>query len=148
MKWEMNAKTHTQNAARGLAAGFVFVAMLVAAFSLWTAIPLTWVYIGSKVSQSQFPSGGPYAVVAVGIIVSVLIDGWLIGRLNDLYVRITGSNRLQPIRPAWMRSMRDAAPLQTSVTVVEAVMMASVMLAALALTVWFFLLAGSPIPNQ
>ena len=33
-------------------------------------------------------------------------------------------------------------------TVVEAVLMASVMLAALALTVWFFLLAGSPIPNQ
>ena len=33
-------------------------------------------------------------------------------------------------------------------TVVEAVLMSSVMLAALALTVWFFLLAGSPIPNQ
>ena len=33
-------------------------------------------------------------------------------------------------------------------TVVEAVLMGSVMLAALALTVWFFLLAGSPIPNQ
>ena len=87
-------------------------------------------------------------MVAVGILVSVLFDGWLIGRLNELYVRITGSNRLQPIRPTWMRSMRDAAPLQSSVTVVEAVLMASVMLAALALTVWFFLLAGSPIPNQ
>jgi hypothetical protein len=120
--------------------------MLVAAFALWTAIPLTWVYVASKVSRTQFPSGGPYALVAGGILVSVVIDAWLIGRLNTLYVRITGTNRLHSIRPTWLRSMRDSAPA-ASVTVVEAVMMASVMLAAVALTVWFFLLAGSPIPN-
>lgn len=140
--------THTHAPARGLAAAAVFLAMLLAAFSLWTAIPLSWVYIASKVSHTQFPSGGPYAVVIVGIAASVLFIAWLIGRLNDLYIRITGTNRLGPIRPAWMRSMRDATPVRGSVTVVEAVLMASVMLAALALTVWFFLLAGSPIPNQ
>ena len=144
----MTANTHTHNPTRGLAAGLVFLAMLLAAFALWTAIPLSWVYIASKLSETQFPAGGPYAVVAVGIIVSVLVVAWLIGRLNDLYVRITGTNRLTPIRPAWLKSMRDTGCLQSSVTVVEAVLMSSVMLAALALTIWFFLLAGSPIPNQ
>jgi hypothetical protein len=144
----MNSRAHTVSASRGLAAGVVFVAMLVAAFALWTVIPLVWVYIASKVSHTQFPSGGPYAVVAAGILVSVLVDAWLIGRLNSLYVRITGTNQLHPIRPTWLRSMRDSAPAYNSVTVVEAVMMASVLLAALALTVWFFVLAGSPIPNQ
>jgi hypothetical protein len=136
------------NQARGLAAGLVFLAMLLAAFSLWTAIPLSWVYIASKVSHTQFPSGGPYVVVIVGILTSVLIVAWLIGRLNDLYVRITGTNRLGPMRPTWLKSMRDTSPVGDSVTVVEAVLMGSVMLAALALTVWFFILAGSPIPNQ
>jgi hypothetical protein len=87
-------------------------------------------------------------VVVIGIIVTVLVDAWLIGRLNDLYVRVTGSNRLVATRPGWLKSMRDAAPVQSSVTVVEAVMMSSVMLAALALITWFFLLAGSPLPNQ
>lgn len=140
------AKTH--RVGRGLAAGFVFVAMLLAAFSLWTAIPLSWVYIASKLSRTQFPSGGPYAIVAIGIIASILFVAWLIGRLNNLYIRITGTNRLAPIRPGWLKSMRDTAPMAHSVTVVEAVLMASVLLAALALTVWFFLLAGSPIPNQ
>ena len=140
--------THTHVASRGFAAGVVFVAMLLAAFSLWTVIPLSWVYIASKVSHTQFPSGGPYAVVAVGIIASVLFVAWLIGRLNNLYIRITGTNRLGTIRPTWMRSMREAAPTRGSVTVVEAVLMASVMLAGLALTIWFFVLAGSPIPNQ
>ena len=144
----MSSSAHTVNAGRGLAAGVVFVAMLVAAFALWTAIPLVWIYIASKVSHTQFPSGGPYAVVAGGILVSVLIDAWLIGRLNSLYVRLTGTNRLHPIRPTWLRSMRDTSPVANSVTVVEAVMMASVLLAAVALTLWFFFLSGSPIPNQ
>jgi len=122
--------------------------MLLAALALWTAIPLSWVWIGSKVSPTQFPSGGPYAVVIVGILVSVISVAWLIGRLNNLYVRITGTNRLEPIRPTWLRSMREATPVQSSVTVVEAVLMGSVMLAAIALTLWFFFLAGSPLPNQ
>ena len=148
MKSGMATDTHTHNAARGLAAGLVFVAMLLAAFSLWTAVPLSWVYIASKVSHTQFPSGGPYAVVAVGIVATVLFVAWLIGRLNNLYIRITGTNRLAPIRPAWLKSMRDTGGPQSSVTVVEAVLMGSVMLAAAALTVWFFVAAGSPIPNQ
>src|ERR1700679_3951022 len=118
-----NARTH--NAARSLAAGLVFMAMLLAAFSLWTAIPLSWIYIASKASHTQFPSGGPYAIVAVGIVASVLIVAWLIGRLNDLYIRITGTNRLSPIRPPWLKSMRDSGGLQSSVTVVEAVLVRS-----------------------
>jgi hypothetical protein len=144
----MGTQEKSHRAGRALAASLVFLAMLLAAFSLWTAIPLSWVYIGSKVSETQFPSGGPYAVVAVGIVVSILVVAWIIGRLNDLYVRITGTNRLAPMRPTWLKSMRDTAPLTGSVTVVEAVLMASVMLAALALALWFFLLAGSPLPDQ
>jgi hypothetical protein len=137
-----------RNFGRNAAATAVFFAMLFAAFSLWTLIPLGWVFIASKLAKSQFPSIGPYMIVIVGIIATVLIDAWIIGRLNDLYIRVTGSNRLVQSRPNWLKSMRDAAPVQNAVTVVEAVMMSSVMLAALALVTWFFLLAGSPIPNQ
>ncbi|HVV90457.1 MAG TPA: hypothetical protein VHB53_08185 [Solirubrobacterales bacterium] len=133
---------------RNAAATAVFFTMLFAAFSLWTLIPLGWVYIASKLARSQFPSMGPYMIVVFGIVFTVLVDAWIIGRLNDLYVHITGSNRLVQSRPAWLKSMRDAAPAQNAVTVVEAVMISSVMLAALVLVVWFFLLAGSPIPNR
>lgn len=132
---------------RGLAASIVFVVMLVAALALWTAIPLGWIWIGSKVATSQFPAEGPYAVVAVGIVVTILLDAWLIGRLNALYVRITGTNRLTPMRPSWLKSMRDTGNV-ASTTVVEAVMMGSVLLAGLVFVAWFFLLAGSPLPSQ
>src|SRR5882757_2906441 len=104
-----------RNLGRNVAATAVFFAMLLAAFSLWTLIPLGWVYIASKLSHSQFPSIGPYMVVVIGIIVTVLVDAWLIGRLNDLYVRVTGSNRLVATRPGWLKSLRDAAPVQNSV---------------------------------
>ncbi|HET7590549.1 MAG TPA: hypothetical protein VFK14_10275 [Solirubrobacterales bacterium] len=144
----MESRAQRHGAVHSVAAGFVFLAMLLAAFSLWTAIPLTWVYIASKLSQTQFPSGGPYAIVAVGIVASILFVAWLIGRLNTLYIRITGTNRLEPIRPTWLKSMRDTGPARSSVTVVEAVLMGSVLMAMLALTLWFFLWAGSPIPNQ
>ena len=48
--------------------------MLVAAFSLWTIIPLSWVYIASKVSHTQIPSIGPNLVCVAGILFTVLCD--------------------------------------------------------------------------
>jgi hypothetical protein len=130
-------------------ASAIFATMLLAALALWTAIPVGWIYIGSKVATTQFPAEGPYAVVAIGILVTIVLDAWLIGRLNALYMRVTGTNRLAPMRPSWLKSMRDssAAP-GSATTVVEAVMIGSVMLAGLVFVGWFFLLAGSPIPNQ
>jgi hypothetical protein len=148
MSAPMNTHSHSATPVRGLFAAAVFVVMLLAALSIWTAIPLSWIYIGSKVSHTQFPSQGPYFVVAAGILVSVILVAWLISRLNRLYIQITGTNRLAPMRPTWLRSMRDTSPSSGTTTVVEAVLMGSVLLAAIALTIWFFFLAGSPLPNQ
>jgi hypothetical protein len=133
---------------RGMTASAIFVLMLFAALALWTAIPVGWIWIGSQVASTQFPAEGPYAVVAVGIVVTIVLDAWLIGRLNSLYVHVTGTNRLAPMRPSWLKSMRDSGGLESSTTVVEAVMMGSVLLACAVFVAWFFLLAGSPIPNQ
>ena len=69
MNVEMATDSRSAGPARGLAAMAIFLAMLLAALSIWTAIPLGWIYIGSKVSHTQFPSGGPYFVVAIGIVV-------------------------------------------------------------------------------
>jgi DNA-binding transcriptional regulator YbjK len=148
MKLGMAEGAHTHHTGKSVAASFIFVAMLVAALSLWTVLPVTWLYIGSKVSKTQFPAEAPYAVVIVGLIASIILVAWLISRLNRLYMEGTGTNRLAPMRPSWMRSMRDTAAPASNTTVVEAVLMGSVLLATLALTTWFFLLAGSPLPDQ
>ncbi len=121
--------------------------MLFAGLALWTAIPLGWIYIASKVAETQFPSEGPYAIVAIGIIVTIVIDAWLLGRLNGLYVRLTGTDRLAPMRPSWLKSMRDTPARPNDTTVIEAVMIGSVMLAGAVFLAWFIFLAGSPLPT-
>jgi hypothetical protein len=148
MHSETITHTHGPSPARSLAASAVFVAMLLTALALWTAIPLGWIWIGSRVSTTQFPSEGPYAVVAIGILVTVVFDAWLIGRLNAAYMRITGTNRLAPMRPSWLKSMRESDAPASTTTVVEAVLMGSVLLAGAVFMAWFFLLAGSPLPSQ
>jgi|SRR5213592_3713163 len=137
-----------RRAGRGLAATILVLAMIVAALSMWTVIPLGWVWIGSRISKTQDPAGGPYMVVLVGIVVSILLISWLLSRLNRLYVHITGTNTVARIRAPWMKSMRDSEAPRPYPTVLETVIVASVILAILAATLWFFLLAGSPLPNQ
>jgi hypothetical protein len=131
-----------------VAAGVVVIAMVIAALSMWTVVPFTWIYIASQLSSSQAPSTGPYMLVFVGVITSIVLLGWLLGRLNRLYIRITGTHTVAPIRPAWMKSMRDEPGTAGNPTVLEAVIVASVGLAILALVLWFFILAGSPLPSQ
>jgi hypothetical protein len=145
---ETITQSRETNPIRGMTASLIFLVMLFAALALWTVIPVGWIYIGSKIAETQFPAEGPYAVVAVGILVSILIDAWAIGHLNALYVRVTGTNRLAPMRPSWLKSMRDTGGSAGTTTVVEAVLMGSVMLAVLVFVGWFFLLAGSPLPNR
>jgi hypothetical protein len=132
----------------GAAAIVVVVAMIVAALSMWTVIPLGWVWVGSQLSEGQDPSGGPYMVVMVGIVTSIVLIAWLLGRLNQLYVRLTGTTSVEPMRPAWLKSMRDTRGAPRMPTVLETVVVTSVILAILAMAGWFLFIAGSPLPNQ
>lgn len=132
---------------RRAAAALVFAAMLVAALSLWSLIPLGWIYVGARLSSTQFPAMGPYLIVAAGIIVSVVAVALALARLSRLYEGITGSNRIEPGRASWLRSMRDTGATHTSVSVVEVALISSAALAGIAFVVWFFVAAGSPLPN-
>ena len=146
---ESSAEAPRRRPVRAGAATLVALAMILAAFSLWTIVPLAWIYVGSKIANSQFPAGGPYALVFVGIVLSILAIAWLIGRLNRLYIRITGSHTVAPMRSAWLKSMRDTgSDMNRGMSLLEAVIATSVVLAILALCAWFFVAAGSPLPNQ
>jgi hypothetical protein len=133
---------------RGTAALFVVGVMVIAALSMWTVIPLGWIWVGSRISNTQEPSGGPYMLVFVGIVISILILSWVLSRLNRLYVRITGSNAIANVRPAWMKGMTENRVQGRNPTVMETVVVTSVGLALLGMVLWFFFLAGSPLPSQ
>lgn len=135
------------NPLRRIAAAFVALMMLIAAFSLWTLIPLAWLWIGSQVAETQFPSMGPYAVVLFGVIFSIMLVAWLLGLMNELYLKLTGSHTVEPIRPGWLTAMSDTSTLRQTPTLLEAVIIGSVFFAVVSLLVWFFTAAGSPLPS-
>ena len=144
-----HARGHVPAAGAGLAATFVVAVMVLGAFSMWTVIPWGWIWIGSMIADSQQPSGGPYMVVFFGIVCSIIAMAWVLSRLNRLYIRITGTTEL-PSRylPAWRKSLSDARGGGRGPNVLEAVILASVLLAGVAMAVWFFIAAGSPLPSQ
>jgi hypothetical protein len=144
-----HARGHVPAAGVSLAATFVVAVMVLGAFSMWTVIPWGWIWIGSMISDSQQPSGGPYMVVFFGIVCSILVMAWVLSRLNRLYVRITGTTQLSArYLPAWRKSLSDERQGPGGMNVLEAVILASVLLAGAALAIWFFIAAGSPLPSQ
>ena len=144
-----DARGHVPAAGASLAATFVVAVMVLGAFSMWTLIPWGWIWIGSMISDTQQPSGGPYMVVFFGIVCSIIAMAWVLSRLNRLYIRITGTAQL-PTRylPAWRKSLSDARPGPGGMNVLEAVILASVLLAGVAMAIWFLFAAGSPLPSQ
>lgn len=129
------------------AATGVALVMLFFALSIWTLIPLGWVWIGSQLAATQFPSIGPYILVLIGIVITILCTAWVIGRLNDLYVSLTGTHTVAPLRAAWLRSARDTKREYGQPRLVEVILILSAILALSAFVFWFLFYAGSPIGN-
>lgn len=131
-----------------MAATGLFGLMLVAAFSLWTVIPFGWIWVGSKVSDTQAPSSGPYAIVFFGIVISIIAVVLLLTYLNHLYERLLGTTVIDMERVRLFKSLSEDRMRRRSWTVLEAVILSSVMCAIFVAFLWFLFIAGSPLPNQ
>lgn len=129
------------------AATVLIVAMSIAALFLWVGIPLGWLWIGSQLVSSSQPSMGPYAVVAVGIVGSVVVDAMILSRLNRTYMRVTDSDGQVRIQMPWMRSLRGERESGRETSVLDIILIGSVTLAGLAMFLWWIFLAGSPLPG-
>jgi hypothetical protein len=133
--------------ARRLQGGLIIALMLIGGFSLWTVIPLGWLWIGSQVVGTQEPKLWAYMLVLAGIIVSVIAVGKILAVLNGRFLSLQGENYSPKMPLPWLESMRDQRHSQRA-TVLDMVLVASALLAGAALLVWFLLLAGSPLPSQ
>jgi hypothetical protein len=132
---------------RKAAAAVLIVAMSVAALLLWVGIPVGWLWIGSQLVSSSQPSMGPYAVVAIGIIVSVVIDAMILSRLNRTYQRVTGTDGQVRLQLPWLKSMRGERESPRETSVLDIILVGSVTLAGLTMLLWWVFLAGSPLPG-
>ena len=129
-----------------LAKAGLIALMVVGSLMLWIGIPVGWLWLGSQLSSdSQQSTLGIYLLVLAGIVASMIVTAKVLTKLNGLYGRVTGGTPEVRIRAPWLRSMRGEEDHRPPRQILDVVMVASVSAAMLAMAVWFFLFAGSPI---
>jgi multisubunit Na+/H+ antiporter MnhC subunit len=121
---------------------------IAAAIVIGAGVPLFWVWVGSQIQGSrgaQSVEPGTAVVMVFGILFSYIIVLIVAGVIQ---AREQGSQR-PPTRYPWMRSMRDEPyrPGTTKLTPVEAVFVGTAIVASIAMLIWFFAFAGSPLPS-
>jgi hypothetical protein len=126
-----------------------FVLEIVAAVVIGAGVPLLWIWIGSLIQSSrgaQHVEGSTAAILIVGILVTYVVILVIAGAIQG---RSTRDVERAPTRYPWNRSMRDEPyrPGTTKLTPVEAVFVGTAVVASIAMVVWFFALAGSPLPT-
>jgi hypothetical protein len=121
--------------------------MAAGSIAMWVVVPVAWLYLGSQMQKGSTPSLGPYVLVLVGIIVSMIVIGKLLGWLDRVYAIVIGVSRQQRIQAPWAKSMRGERGSGRERTVLDGVMAVSVGLALVAFGVWFFAFAGSSLPT-
>jgi hypothetical protein len=119
-------------------------AIFAGSLALWLGIPAAGLWLVSKLSDN-----GLFVVFAVfGIFCPAAMTalGLLLGRLNGTYYRHLG---VDPGRrpPAWRSSLSgDRASVRRPRNVLEVSLTLSVVIAFVAMIVWFFFFAHSPSP--
>jgi hypothetical protein len=120
--------------------------MVLGGLMLWFGNPVIWLWIGSRMTESQRASMGPYFVVALGILASTVAVSIALARIHRRYQEVSGRIPTVRVRLPWMRSVRGEEDSRPEVTVLDVVVVSTAILGILAALVWFFFLAGSSLP--
>jgi hypothetical protein len=122
---------------------------VVLALGIGLGVPLLWVWIGSKLqgAGTDTVNSSTAAIIFVGIVVTYLfllfVAGWI-------QARGQGDEDRPPQRYPWNRSMRDEPyrPGERRLSPIESAFVFVAVVVSAAFMLWFFVFAGSPLPNQ
>ena len=131
-----------------VAAVALIAAMSAGSLVMWAGAPALWLFIASKIADQQRAGLGPYLLIIVGIPASMAIVGKLLSRLNRVYGQVTGTTPTVRVRMPWHRSLRGEQEGRHQRTMLDVVMLATVLTAAVVFGIWFFFLAGSSLPGS
>jgi hypothetical protein len=121
--------------------------MAVGSVLMWVGLPLLLVWLASRLADSPQAALGPYLVVLVGLPVGMLLIGKALAVLDRAHGRLTGNVPEGPQRAVWLESMRGDRERRRRRSVLDAVMVLSVLACVAAMAVWFFAFAGSSLPG-
>jgi hypothetical protein len=127
-------------------AGLIAV-MILGSMVLWLVVPLAWLWLASQLDDSLQASMRAYVVIAVGVPSTMLFLFWLLRRLDVVHQRITGTEQQRRLAPAWRRSLSEERNLLSETSALDRILVATAIAALASLVVWFFLFAGSSLPQ-
>jgi hypothetical protein len=127
---------------------FLVLLMAIGSIVMWIGVPLGLIWLASALTDSTQPSLGPYLLILVGLPIGMFAIGKVLGSLDRAHGRVTGRSDEGPQRAAWLQSMRDdRAAHRKERSVLDTVMIVSVLLAIVVGGIWFLAFAGSPLPG-
>jgi hypothetical protein len=119
--------------------------MVVGSVAIWTVIPIAGLWVASQLSDSSTQMGAaPLLVAVAGIPAAMALAGKLLARVERLHMTLTGAASRARLVPTRRRSIGDSRSAR--LTVLDRIMIASVLVAATAMAVWFFAFAQSSLP--
>jgi hypothetical protein len=126
-----------------LAEATLALGIVVGSAFLWIGIPLGGFWLAGELTTSA--EGFLFAVLG-GVPLAMVGFGWLLYRLNDLYVGIRGAERQATMgRAAWLVSSSDernkVRRARAPRPLIDVAMTASAVAALTLLLVWFFFFA-------
>lgn len=131
--------------ASGLVAG-----MVAGALAIWTVSPLAWLWVASQMDAGRSPSMGAITVVIVGVCATTLAIGKALAVLHARYRELHHTRQTIRVHLPWLRSLRGERARETGaasveLTVLDVILVTSVLLAVGAYELWFLFLSTSPI---
>jgi hypothetical protein len=109
---------------------------------LWVGVPWGWMRIAGLVT---FDSQSFYLLLLVVVPATMIAVGWVLYRVNRVYVRISGEVQPREHKP-WLESQAADRVSKRPSRAIDVIMAFSVTVAMIAFVIWFFFLAGSPLP--
>jgi hypothetical protein len=127
------------------------VATALLAVNAWTGAPLLALWIGSHSQGGEVLSTRGVLIVLVVLSVLVFLIGWALTWLSARYDELSGRPRLASLTSPWHRAKRgdrvQDIRSRYGISAPEKAVAASVIVGVLALELWFFFVAGSPLGN-
>lgn len=117
--------------------------MALGSVALWIGNPIFWFWVTASLQGTQ-ATMGPYLLLIVGILVTAVVCAKLLAMLNRRYAAVMGDNTVTVHLP-WARGLGGEHEKQLrKVTVLDVVMVLSVLVAGIALFAWFVIVNPSP----
>jgi hypothetical protein len=122
--------------------------MALGSVALWIGDPLLWMWITARLQSGTQATMGPYVLAIFGILLGSIVIGKSLSRLNRLYSEVTGTAATVRIVVPWRRSYRGESgedeDARMPVSLLDVVMVISVVIAVAALVAWFVIVKPAP----